>query len=125
MSKIILHRLRYSLRFVFLFIGSIFVATLFQLLLWGTLVHGVIYYQAPFFYPGGCDFFMRVGQWIDQGATVVKSIDTSWSFKEPQQVIHGWNNGDLMIIWWLMVTSSLVFSVVLTWWLGRDRTTVK
>lgn len=115
---------RYILRNGILFVGSLFVATLINIVLWRYFIHGVIYYKAPFFYPGGMDYIMWVGNWIHEGASRVKEIDTTWTFKDPQQVIEGWTNRGLMVIWVIMLISSLAFSVLCSWWLGKDNKTL-
>jgi hypothetical protein len=116
-----MRHLRYILRYGFLFVGSLFIVTLINVLVWQYLIHGVIYYKAPFFNPGGLDYILWIGNWIHEGAITVKSIDSSWTFKDPQQVRDGWTNSSLLAIWMIMFSASLVLSILWSWWLGRDK----
>lgn len=100
--------------------GCLFVATLVNIGLWQYFIHGVIYYQSPFLAPGGMDYILRVGNWIHEGASQVEEIDTSWSFKHPQQVLEGWANRGLLLIWMIMFIASLAISIFFSWWLGKE-----
>jgi hypothetical protein len=106
------------LRCASIFLGVFLIASIGNAVVWNYIFDGVVYYKAPFFSIESLDYIF-VGDWIREDAVTVSSIDHSWTFKHPQQVLEGWNNKKLMMAWSLMFGLSLAVSILISWSTGR------
>jgi hypothetical protein len=111
-------------RYALIFIGAFIVTTTINTIAWNVFIAGVIYYKVPFFNTEGLDYIFAVGDWIHKDARFTEVINYDReTFKDSQQVLAGWTNRILWIIWIPMFTGSILSSIFLSWWSGREKKT--
>jgi hypothetical protein len=108
--------LKNILRYGLIFVGAQFISTAVNVLAWNQFIDGVVY--SEIFFSGWIDY-LSPPSWISDSAVVVSKIDEDRNFKDPQQVLDGWNNDKLFEVWIIMLIFSVIVSSILTFWLGR------
>ncbi|MFD2158269.1 hypothetical protein ACFSW8_05110 [Rubritalea tangerina] len=90
-------------------------------LIWNELVETKVYLSnnINFFYPLLSSGYFSPGAWYSDHFDTVTAIDNTRSFKCTDQVLAGWNNSRISIIWFVLVFSKLILSGTLTHWSAK------
>ncbi|GAA5495910.1 hypothetical protein Rhal01_02091 [Rubritalea halochordaticola] len=110
--------LKNSLRYFLLITGALFLMTVLNVVLWDWAVDGRLYHTTGLF---RAELeFLNPGHWVTADYELVAELDLERSFKDPgkDQVLQGWSDTKLLVLWWGMVLASIFGALGLAWWLG-------
>lgn len=105
-------------RYFLLFMGAWLLLTILCCLFWNHCIENSIYKSSTWILTPSD--YLSPGRWIGDGAESVAALDPYHSFKDDAQILEGWDKQKLWVVWWILLTSSIAGSSLISSWLGKN-----